>query len=133
VGDQVERPRLWELLVATPAAAAGVALAALLPGTASFWLAPLLVAPFFIIAATRHLSPWDDVPPRRRHVAAVLSAALAVAGALWVLVAPDDRSYLLGGLMTLPLLAVLYARSENDPRREMPSTGDPAADLPLFD
>ena len=133
MSDEDERPPLWSLFLTVPLALAGVALAGGWPGTAAFWLAPLLVLPLPITAAMMLLSPWDAISPRRRRIAAVSSAALAVGGGVWVLLAPDARSYLLGGLMTLPLLAVLMAYSDGDRRKDVPGVGDPASDLPPFD
>ena len=131
--EEVDRPPVWALFLTGPLALAGVALAALWPGTAAFWIAPLLVLSFAVTGALIFLTPWDEIPLTRRRIAAVLATALAVGGGVWVLVAPDDRSYLLGGLMTLPLMAVLLARSDGTRGKDMPAAGDPASDLPPFD
>lgn len=133
MNDEVENVPLWTFFLTGPLALAGMILAAARPGTAAFWLAPLLVLPVTVTGAMVLLSPWDEISPTRRRVAATLSTVLAVGGALWALVASDERSYLLGGLMTLPLIAVLLARSESDPRKGSSGPGDPASDLPQFD
>jgi hypothetical protein len=63
---------------------------------------------------------------------ATVAGALAVGGSVWVLVDPHDVSYLVGGLMILPLFAVLMAREDSDPTKSVPPVGDPAGDLPPF-
>ena len=123
----------WMWAIALAIGATGVALAATTPGDFAYWLAPLLVLFPLWMLTVRFLDPWEEVPVRRRVAAWLGGLALAVAGVGLVAADPQVRSYVLGVLLLMPLVAVWLAsgREEEDRRDRGPDVPDSGGTGPL--
>lgn len=121
----------WAWAVSIAAAIAGIVLAFAYPGTLAYWLSPLLSLPIVAFIEVEFLSPWSEIPAWRRRLAWVAGAAIGMTGLVLLLLDPSKQSYILAGLMLLPLLGVLSIREEEDKKNKpVPSVGDPSFDLP---
>lgn len=99
-------PVAWVgLVIAVVAAIAWMFFA---PGDVAYLLGPLaVIVPVAVAVAARGpaLLDWYERSTRRALVALWLATlVLAMAGAVWAILDPDGGGYLVGGLMSLPVL-----------------------------
>jgi hypothetical protein len=91
------------------AAAAAVGWALWRPGDAAFWISPLLLAPLFILIGDRYGESIRALPTWKLRGLSAALLALALAGGLVAVIAATDTAYLLGSMMSVPIVMLLVA------------------------
>jgi hypothetical protein len=88
-------------------AAGGIALALLEPGDVAYWTSTIAVIPLIYVAIIEFEEPWRAASRRARAAVWTAAAALAAAGLTSNVVLPGARSFIIGGLMVVPLIVLL--------------------------
>lgn len=88
-------------------AGAGVAFALLRPGNLAYWVSSCSVVPLVFVAVIEFEDRWRVAGRAVKAAVWTVATGLALAGGLWATLAPGDRSWLVGLLMTVPLMVLI--------------------------
>jgi hypothetical protein len=95
-------------------AVAGIAWMIAAPGDVSYFFGPFATVPLAIVSIP-FLDDLYDRATRRQLVGLWFAAlGLAVAGAAWALVAPGERSFVVGSLMAMPVVVATVLLGRDD-------------------
>jgi hypothetical protein len=129
-GDRRIRSARTQRRIAWPVslllAAGGIALAALEPGDVAYWVSEIAVLPLIAVTVIVFEDPWRNAHRGTRALVWAMAVVLALAGAVGSIVFPGARSFIIGGLMTVPLivlLGTLGARDDDSDDARAPELG----------
>ena len=125
----------WRLICWPPAllmAAAAVVWALSEPGDAAYWIGGLLAVPALGLGVVEMEQAWPSMSATARVIVFATAVACAAVGLLYAVLSPGPKSNIVGGLLCLPVMAVLMPILMRDDDEDLHSPtegpwGPPAA------
>jgi hypothetical protein len=95
------------------------------PADLAYWVAPVSLLPVGYVGFITFEDHWAGATRRAQVLVWFAAAGLAVAGGAWYLLAPTDGSWVVGGMLCIPVLLItpLLDRGRRDESGDATTAG----------